>query len=138
MIVIDSNVMVSGLRSKLGASYVLLDTIAEGTIEYALSGTLLFEYEDAIKRNSEEARLSGAELEDFLDSIVALGSVFSPYFLWRPFLPDMKDDHVLELAVVSASDIIVTFNSKDFKGIEKFGIQTMRPIEYLKRKGILK
>ena len=49
------------------------------------------------------------------------------HYLWRPFLSDPKDDHVLELAVASQVKKIVTFNAKDFKNVDKFGIKIISP-----------
>ena len=45
------------------------------------------------------------------------------FFLWRPLLPDPKDDFVLELAVESTADFLITFNGRDFAGAERFGVQ---------------
>jgi len=42
---------------------------------------------------------------------------------------------VLELAVSSNADYIITFNKKDYTGVEKFGIQVLTPREYLERIG---
>ena len=42
-------------------------------------------------------------------------------------LPDAKDDHSLELAIASGTKLIVTHNTKDFKGVEEFGIKSMAP-----------
>ena len=53
------------------------------------------------------------------------------YFLWRPYLKDEKDDMVLELAVSSNSEYIITFNQKDFVGADKFGIKIITPKEFL-------
>jgi predicted nucleic acid-binding protein len=53
------------------------------------------------------------------------------YFRWRPFLPDPKDDMVLELAVAAGAATIVTFNLKDFRGIDVFGIMAKKPGEFL-------
>ena len=44
---------------------------------------------------------------------------------------DPKDDHILELAVASTTQTIVTHNLKDFKGIGKFGIKAIQPGEFL-------
>lgn len=52
-----------------------------------------------------------------------------------PILKDPKDDHVLELAVKSNSQFIVTFNKKDFVGAESFGISIVSPLEYLQHLG---
>ena len=53
------------------------------------------------------------------------------HFLWRPFLPDPKDDHVLELAVASQVKKVATFNTKDFKDVDKFGIKIISPKQLL-------
>ncbi|MEA1927181.1 MAG: DNA-binding protein, partial [Candidatus Auribacterota bacterium] len=57
------------------------------------------------------------------------------FYLWRPFLKDPKDDFVLELAIESQSEFIVTYNVNDFKGVEKFGIKVATPKEFLKMIG---
>jgi len=42
---------------------------------------------------------------------------------------------VLELAVVSSAKYIVTFNTADFKGIEKFGLHVIKLRDFLKEIG---
>ena len=59
------------------------------------------------------------------------------FFLWRPFLPDAEDDMLLELAVKAGCQFIVTYNSRDFAGIEQFGSQATTPAEFLKLIGNL-
>ena len=46
-------------------------------------------------------------------------------------MSDPKDDHILELAVASGTDLIVTHNIRDFKGVEEFGIRSITPKELL-------
>jgi len=53
------------------------------------------------------------------------------YFLWRPHLPDPKDDHLLELGVACGASTIVTHNIKDFRGADQFGIRALPPRELL-------
>ena len=137
MIVIDTNVIFAGLRSSRGASYVLLSLIADERISFAVSTALIFEYEDVLKRHLSKIPYSEVEVDEFLDSIVLLASRHSSYFLWRPFLKDSKDDMVLELAVVSNATEILTYNLKDFKGTEKFGIVAMTPLNYLRKEKML-
>ena len=137
MVVIDTNVIFSGLRSSRGASYALLSLIADEKIDFAVSAALVFEYEDVLKRDLSKIPYSEVELDEFLDSIVLLASRYSSHFLWRPFLKDSKDDMVLELAVVSGATEILTYNLKDFKGTEKFGIVAMTPLNYLRKEKIL-
>lgn len=131
-IILDTNVLYAGLYSADGASYQILRAIDRGQIRIALSPTLLFEYEEILYRNQAGLGLSGQQINAILDNLCVIGDHQQIYFLWRPFLPDPKDDHVLEVAVASRTRIIVTHNLKDFKGIEKtFGIRPMSPKEFL-------
>jgi putative PIN family toxin of toxin-antitoxin system len=123
----DTNVLFAGLYSANGASHQLLRLIDNGTIRPVVSTTLLFEYEDVLKRNCTELNISGKEIDVILDNLCVLGDFQKLFFLWRPYLRDPKDDHVLEVAVASKVQIIVTHNLRDFKGIEKFGIKAIPP-----------
>jgi putative PIN family toxin of toxin-antitoxin system len=132
-IILDTNVLYAGLYSSDGASYQVLRAIERGDIQIVLSPTLLFEYEEILYRNQAELGLSGQHIEAILDNLCALSDHQQIYYLWRAFLPDPKDDHILEVAIASRTRIIVTHNLKDFKGIEKmFGIRPMTPKEFLK------
>ncbi len=137
MVVIDTNVIYSALRSSLGSSFALINALADGKVSYAISAALVFEYEDVLKRDLAHFTFTESEIDDFLDSIVSLGSKHSSHFLWRPYLKDPKDDMILELAVVSDSKQIITFNIKGFKGSTKFGIKAVTPLEYLKKEKLI-
>ena len=131
-IILDTNVLYAGLYSSEGASYQVLRAIDRGHVQIILSPPLLFEYEDILKRKQSELRLSDQEIEAILDNLCQLSDHQQIYYLWRTFLPDPKDDHVLEVAVASHTQYIVTHNMKDFQGIAKtFGIQAITPKELL-------
>lgn len=126
-IILDTNVLFAGLYSSAGASYQVLRLIQNKTLKPVVSTTLLFEYEDILKRKQELLELTDPEIEIVLDNLCSYGEFQKVYYLWRPYLKDPKDDHVLELAVASQSDIIVTHNIKDFKGVDRFNIQAVTP-----------
>ena len=126
-IILDTNVLYAGLYSSRGASFKILQAIEEGKLKIVLSTTLLFEYEDILKRNQVDLGLSNQEIEKVLDYFCLKSEHQKIYFLWRPYLPDPKDDHLLELAIASGTKLIVTHNTKDFKGVEAFGIRSITP-----------
>jgi putative toxin-antitoxin system toxin component, PIN family len=128
-VVIDTNVLVAALRSKRGASHKLLLLLGSDKFQLNISVPLLFEYEDAAKR--EALPLGSADIEDILDYICAVANKREVFFLWRPYLSDPKDDFILELAVEAQCDFVITYNKRDFKGIEKFGIEIATPKEFL-------
>jgi len=130
-IVMDTNVLFSGLHSSTGASFQILKLIDSREIIPVISTTLLFEYEDVLKREQSELKLSHKQVDIILDNICALSTFQQIYFLWRPYLKDQKDDHILEVAVASKTKTIVTHNLKDFKEVEKFGIKAIPPGKFL-------
>ena len=130
-IIMDTNILYAGLYSSAGASYQILRLIDAGEIRPVISTTLLFEYEDVLKREQHALAVSNQQIEVVLDNICALSSFQKIYFLWRPFLRDPKDDHILEVAVASKTETIITHNLKDFKGVEKFGVKAIAPGHYL-------
>jgi putative PIN family toxin of toxin-antitoxin system len=134
-IVIDTCVFVSALRSKRGASYKLFMSIGTGVFDISISVPLIIEYEAAAKRLISEIQLAAADIEDITDYLCAVAKCREVFYLWRPLLKDPTDDMVLELAVVSGSKFIITFNKKDFAGSEKFGIKVLTPREFLKWTG---
>lgn len=136
-IVIDTNVFVSALRSRYGASYKLLTLLGSGTFEINLSVPLTIEYEDASKRLVGKIPLKARDIDDVLDYVCSVANQREVRYLWRPFLRDAKDDMVLELAVAAGCEIIVTHNKTDFQGAEQFGIRIMTPQEFLREIGEL-
>ncbi len=137
-VVIDTNVIVSALKSNRGFAYRLLSIIDDRRFKISISVPLIFEYEDALKREKTNIKLSKADIDAILDYICFTGEKREIYYLWRPILKDPKDDMVLELAVESECDFIISYNQKDFFGAEKFNIEVITPKEFLKIIGEIK
>jgi len=131
-VVIDTNVIIAALKSRKGSSFKLLSLIDSSQFKINLSVPLLLEYEDVSKRETMELPLNNEDIDNILDYMCKIANKREIFYLWRPFLKDPKDDFVLELAVESQSDFIITYNLKDFKGIEKFGLKAITPREFLK------
>jgi putative PIN family toxin of toxin-antitoxin system len=132
VLVLDTNVIFSGLRSKLGASFKLLSLIPKNKFEIAISPALILEYEDVLKRNAGKGiKLTMKDISEFLDYVCKIGVKTEIFYIWRPFLKDSSDDMVLELAVASNAKFIVTYNLNDFEGVEQFGVKAITPKEYL-------
>ena len=134
-IVIDTNVLVAGLLSKRGRAFELLSLIGTGAFDIHLSVPLVLEYEEILGRERERLAISESVVQAVIDYHCAAATLHEIYFLWRPHLPDAEDDMLLELAVKAGCQFIVTYNSRDFAGIEQFGLQAVTPAEFLKRIG---
>ena len=136
-VVVDTNVLLAALRSRRGASHRLLSLLGDGRWQMNLSVPLFLEYEDVVKRSDAGLSLGVAEIDDILDFICAEANLREIFYLWRPILPDPKDDFILELAVESQCDYIITFNVRDFVGAEKFGVEVITPQGFLRKLGEL-
>ncbi|PHS27179.1 MAG: putative toxin-antitoxin system toxin component, PIN family [Methylophaga sp.] len=135
-VVIDTNVLISALKSKQGASYKLLMALPKELFTPNVSVPLFLEYEAVAKRPGLVNNLSSQDIDSILEYFLSKSSIRKIFFLWRPYLKDPKDDLVLEVAVESQSEYIITFNTKDFKGCNKFGIAVITPQEFITMRGI--
>ena len=136
-IVIDTNILVSGLRSRQGMSYQLLSHLGGRLYRPVVTVPLVIEYEKSLCDSKTQVPFDSIAIGKFLNYFCSVSDCRKVHFLWRPFLRDANDDMVLEAAVCGGCKHIVTFNTNDFKGIEKFGIVAMRPGDFLKQKGKL-
>jgi putative PIN family toxin of toxin-antitoxin system len=135
-IVLDTNVVVSALRSRRGSAFQVLEAVGGDRFEIALSVPLVLEYEAALLAQ----RASGFTVSDIrvvLDYLCAVGHQQPVFFLWRPWLPDPKDDMVLEVAVAARCRAVVTFNAADFRGAERLGVRVWTPQNLLRTVGLL-
>ena len=136
-ILIDTNVIVAGLRSRRGSAFQLLTLIGTGQFDIHLSVPLVLEYTDVLLRELPNLYLSREEVDDLIDFYCSVGTPHEIFFLWRPFLRDPKDDMVLELAVKAGCQSIITYNTRDFAGVEQFGIILLEPSGFLRLMGKL-
>jgi putative PIN family toxin of toxin-antitoxin system len=136
-VVIDTNVLIAAQRSKRGASSKLMSLIGTNRFDIHVSVPLVFEYEATLLQHREQLALAPEDVADVVDALCALAVPHNIYFLWRPYLRDRKDELVLELAVTARCDCIITYNQRDFRGAEMFGIRICDPRAFLQAIGEL-
>lgn len=133
-IVLDTDVVVSALRSALGGSNAILKEVALGRLTPLVTPALFLEYEAVLKR-PEQRLVHGLGLDEidvFLATLASTSEAVEVSFRWRPQLADANDEMVFEAAVNGRADALITHNVKDFaSAAPKFGLRVMRPGELL-------
>jgi putative PIN family toxin of toxin-antitoxin system len=134
-LIIDSNVLTSAFRSRSGASFVLIELVRRERIRMLATPPLFLEYEDVLKR-PEQMAVSGLSLADVdiaLDALAALIEPVETHLGWRPQLPDPDDEMMLEAAINSRADALVTYNTAHFRiAAVRFGLRLARPAEIIR------
>ena len=130
-IVLDTNVLVAGLRSRNGASFQLLSRLTLPSFELHLTVPLAMEYEDVLHRPGL-LPLPAHAVDAVLNMVCAVAFKQDVHFLWRPQLRDPNDELVLEAAVNAGADFLVTHNVRDFAASSRFAVRVVTPGQFLK------
>lgn len=130
MIVVDTKLLVTALRSRAGVSRKIVRAILARQIDIGASPALFLEYEAVLSRAEQRAAcgLTLLEVRWFLDGLAMLTTPIALSFLWRPQLHDPADEMVLEAAVNGMATDLVTWDGRDFKSAAQgFGLRVSPP-----------
>jgi len=135
-IVLDTSVVVAGLRTRSGAGNAVLRLVAQKRVTVLATTPLFLEYEEVLKRPEHRLAhgLTPEAVDEFLAELAALIEPVELHFQWRPQGPDPNDEMVLEAAINGRADALITYNVADFAGIaERFRIEVLPPADLLKK-----
>jgi putative PIN family toxin of toxin-antitoxin system len=138
-LVLDTDVVLSLLRSTMGASRILLLAIEAGVVTPLVSVATVIEYEAVLKREDHLAacRLDANDVDFFLDIFIAHADHVAAHFSHRPSVRDPDDEIFVSVAINGRADALVTFNVADYAPIDDRqpgpGIMICRPGEILRR-----
>lgn len=135
----DSDVIVSSLLSKTGASYLLLQQKKVNLIISDLSVKELEGVVTRLKINTEnlEKRIEALKIIKTRKTIKAIKKEFGEYTSHK------DDSHVVFGAIKSKAKFLITYNLKHYKRDkikEKMGILVLTPalfLQYLRSRGIM-
>src|SRR5271168_4423856 len=94
--VMDTNVLVAGLRSLNGASHELLARLRTGGWTLVISNTVVGEYHEILHRDAEVLGLPHGEADAYIDSLCELAEKFSPTTIWQPTANDPDDEAIIQ------------------------------------------
>jgi putative PIN family toxin of toxin-antitoxin system len=136
-LVLDTSVLIAGLRSSTGASFALLELVDSGQFTVGLTAALVLEYEAVCLRSLDVLGLTADDMQQLLDHLCQVGKRRVIRFRLRPSVRDPGDEMVLEAAVASGSQWIVTHNVRDMAaGAARYGVEVITPGEALRRLGV--
>lgn len=126
-VVLDTNVVVSGLLSETGAPGWILDLALAGELELSLDDRILAEYREVLLR--PELALPEGAVQEFLGAIERLARRVTAR-PWPQALPDPDDEPFLTVAG-AAGAVLVTGNLRHFPAAKRGGVQVLSPREFL-------
>src|SRR5258708_6683122 len=93
-LVIDTNVVVSALRSSAGASHRLMELVDQGLFQVGLTAPLVLEYEAVCKRLIASTSLTEHDIDRVIDYLCQIGKRCVVHFRVRPSVGDPDDEMV--------------------------------------------
>lgn len=133
-VVLDTTVLITGLRSPAGAAAEVLDLILHGDITLLLDYKLACEYRDVAMR-PKHLYAAGLSIRDTEQFIRVLENLAEPVFVgtkYRPMSSDPDDDMVLDVAINGHANAIVTNNIRHLRrAAEEFGLNVFTPKELI-------
>jgi putative PIN family toxin of toxin-antitoxin system len=127
-IVLDTNVLVSGLLTPFGTSGDLVRFLTSDEMTLCVDSRILIEYEEELGR--ERFRLDWGLVAILMEYIRKTSELYSCRPLSEP-LPDPDDCCFLEVALAARADCLVTGNIKHFPPGFRQGVRVLTPAEFL-------
>ena len=127
-VVLDTNVLISGLLTPFGSSGEIVRMVFSNDLTLFLDARILSEYRDVLHRpkfcfNPDDAAI-------LLDFIKHYGQFVSGSPLSDP-LPDRDDDPFLEVALAGKVAAFITGNAIHFPENLRKGVRLLSPTEFL-------
>jgi putative PIN family toxin of toxin-antitoxin system len=128
VIVLDTNVVVSGILKPYSKAAAILRLVADGAVEVAYDLRILSEYRDVLRR--PKFNFAKEDVEAFLEQVEGEGALV----LVKPLnhhLPDPDDEPFLEVALSGHAKAIVTGNKRHFPRKDCQRMKILSPAEFL-------
>ena len=128
-IVLDTNVLVSGLHNPFGAPGRIIDLILAGRLHILYDDRILNEYLDVLSR--PQLNIDPTLAQSVVGYLRLSGRRVSARSLPNITLPDPDDLVFVEVAASGAADALVTGNARHFTGLEQLGLTVLSPAAFL-------
>ncbi len=129
--VLDTNVLLTALRSRNGASFEILCRFAGDQFVMVIGNTVLSEYDEVLHRECPGFGITLETVGRFLDAVCFKASFFQTSAFWKPALPDPDDEAFAQLALEAKVGYLVTHNLRHFPAARLPGLKIITPKEFL-------
>jgi putative PIN family toxin of toxin-antitoxin system len=130
-IVLDTNVLVSGLHNPNGAPGRIVDLILGARIQVLYDDRILAEYRDVLAR--PQLAIEPSLAQAVVGYIRLSGERVIALPLEKDTLPDPDDFPFAEVAMTGEADMLVTGNMKHFSRLKTRGVTVLTPAQCLER-----
>lgn len=127
-IVLDTNVLVSGLLTPFGPCGEIVRMVSSGELTLSLDARILIEYQEVLDR--PKFKFDKDKVAALLDHIEHRGVTVASSPLRQP-LPDIDDEPFLEVAIAARAICIVTGNQVHFPTELCQGVMVLSPSDFL-------
>ncbi|PIQ89929.1 MAG: putative toxin-antitoxin system toxin component, PIN family [Candidatus Omnitrophica bacterium CG11_big_fil_rev_8_21_14_0_20_42_13] len=127
-VVLDTNVLVSGLLSPFSASGEIVRLAAHGALELYYDARIISEYQNVLIR--KKFPFNPADVDDLLAQIKACGYITTGIPLTKR-LPHADDEPFLEIALGGEARYLITGNQKHYPVKRREGVLVVSPVEFL-------
>lgn len=128
IIVLDTNVLVSGLITPFGSSGEIVRMVSAGKLILEYDSRILSEYREVLNR--PKFQFDRDLVEAILELIKRTGQIISASPLKKE-LPDPDDAPFLEVAIEGESEFLVTGNKSHYPAKYRKGIRVLSPSEFI-------
>ena len=127
-IVLDTNVLVSGLLTPFGSSGEIIRMVSAGELILYIDARVLSEYQEVLHR--PKFKFNEDYISVLLDFIKLYGQFVSSLPL-KNRLPDSDDEPFLEVAIAGKVRSLITGNIVHYPPSSREGIKIFSPAEFL-------
>lgn len=128
-VVIDTNVLVSGLLNPDGSPARVLDLLLANVIQAAFDDRILAEYDEVLTR--KPFSFNRKHVEALLDHIRLHGTLVSALPMPPGDYRDRTDLPFAEVALAAEATVLVTGNPAHFTYLPALGVAVLSPHEFL-------
>ncbi|MDA3937978.1 MAG: putative toxin-antitoxin system toxin component, PIN family [Spirochaetia bacterium] len=127
-IVLDTNVLVSGMLTPFGTCGKIVRMLTSDELTLCIDARIIFEYQDVLYRPKFDIN---TDMTDIIIEYIENTAEKHSSIPLSESLPDPDDDPFMEVAISARVDCLVTGNLKHFPGKCRHGILVFSPGEFL-------